>query len=528
MVRNNDGKLLMSGLFNTADQILFSSLEKQPEESADALAAKGFALVQQEKITEALAIYEKVLNIEPEHFDTLQTLGSILVRFKQFDIAIQLLSRAIEINPNHAVPYYNLGIALKEVGRAEEALDSYNNAISIQPDYAEAYFNRGVTLKDLGRLDEELASYDQAIAFRPELVEAHCNRGDTLKALGNVEEAIASYDNAIAIEPSLAEAYWNKSSALLLKGDFERGWQHFEWRWKTPSLPLSKAKRNFEEPLWLGDQSLQDKSILLYSEQGLGDTIQFCRYVSLVARLGAKVILEIQKPLWNLLKDLEGVSQLVARGDPLPAFDYQCPLMSLPLAFKTSLTSIPGATPYLSVDAEHVDYWAKKLGVKTKPRVGLVWSGGFRADQPEVWAVHERRNIALNQIVKLKLPGIDFYSLQKGDPAESDLKALQAELWPESNFYNYTSELQDFTDTAALIKNLDLVISVDTSTAHLAAAMGKPTWLLNRKDTCWRWLLDRSDSPWYPSVKLYRQEEKGNWDDVLWRVRDDLKIYFSV
>jgi hypothetical protein len=284
-----------------------------------------------------------------------------------------------------------------------------------------------------------------------------------------------------------------------------------------------QSKRSFSEPLWLGEQSLVGKTILLHAEQGLGDTLQFCRYVPLVAKLGAKVILEVQRPLFKLLQNLEGVSQIVALGDMLPAFDYQCPLMSLPLAFKTEIESIPNQVPYIHAPPIRVEYWKTKLPAHQKLKVGLVWNGGFRPNQPELWSLNARRNIPLAKIAQINVPGIDFYSLQKGEPAESELIQSGNQYWDSSNFYNFAGELNDFSDTAALIANLDLVISVDTSTAHLAAAMGKPVWLLNRFDTCWRWLIDREDSPWYPTIKIYQQEKMGDWDKVLQRVKKDLQ-----
>jgi hypothetical protein len=314
----------------------------------------------------------------------------------------------------------------------------------------------------------------------------------------------------------------NLSLCHLLLGNFKDGWQEYEWRWKNESATRLQSKRSFTQPLWLGQQSLVDKTILLHAEQGLGDTMQFCRYAPLVAQLGAKVILEVQRPLFKLLQNLEGVSQLVAMGDPLPLFDYQCPLMSLPLAFNTEIESIPNQVPYIKAPPIQADYWKTKLQNHQKLKVGLVWNGGFRPNQPELWSLNARRNIPLAQIAQINIPDINFYSLQKGEPAESELIQSGNQYWNPSNFYNFVGELDDFSDTAALIANLDLIISVDTSTAHLAAAMGKPVWLLNRFDTCWRWLVDRKDSPWYPTITLYQQERMGDWESVIERVKEDL------
>ncbi len=305
----------------------------------------------------------------------------------------------------------------------------------------------------------------------------------------------------------------------LLNGRYEEGWREFEWR-KRIRIPL--GSRPFSEPLWLGEQDIAGKIILLHSEQGLGDTIQFCRYAELVSNLGVRVILEVPKSLMRLFEGLCSSPELIEVGSQLPFFDFHCPLMSLPLAFKTTLSSIPANIPYLKTDTDRVLFWNGRLGHKNKPRVGLVWSGGFRPDQPQVWSVNKRRNIPLAKFASFAGLDIDFYSLQKGEPAESELTALKRDNWGGPNIIDLTGELIDFSDTAALIQNLDLVISVDTSTAHLAGALGKPIWILNRFDTDWRWLLDRTDSPWYPTVKLYRQEKAGDWDEVVQRVRGDL------
>lgn len=457
---------------------------------ANQLCAQGASLHQKGQLAQAVALYQQVLKLQPEHFDALHLIGVIAYQTNNYQAAIELIGKAIEINPNDPGAYNNLGNAFKDLRQWDAAMRNYDKAIALKPDYAGAYSNRGLVQKLLGQWDA----------------------------------AVHNYEKAIALEPGYAEAHLNLGLLNLLRGEYERGWPGFEWRWEAE---LKKAKRNFIEPLWLGNEPLDGKTILLYPEQGLGDTLQFCRYAKLVAECGAKVILEAQRPLIRLLKGLEGVHQVIASGDALPSFDYQCPLMSLPLAFKTRLETIPADIPYIYADPEKVAYWRNKLGAKIKPRVGLVWNGGVRQDQPQLWAVNERRNILLSQIAKLNLADALFYSLQKGEPAETELLQKKQILWPENNFFNFANELNDFSDTAALIENLDLVISVDTSTAHLAGAMGKPVWILNRFDTCWRWLLDRTDSPWYRTVTLYRQKQMGDWEDVLERVKTDLANFIS-
>jgi tetratricopeptide (TPR) repeat protein len=371
----------------------------------------------------------------------------------------------------------------------------------------------------VSRPEHALAIYDRAIALRPSYAAAHSNRGAALGQLNRHEESIASYDRAIAIRPDYVDAHFNKSLHLLAMGHFEEGWELYEWRrQKFPST----ATRDFSRPLWLGEEDLTDKTILLHEEQGFGDTIQFCRYASLVAGLGARVILEVPPALTSLLSTLDGVSQIIQSGTRLPDFDFQCPLLSLPLAFKTELSSIPSKTPYLQANLEKSLAWKKRLGEKTKLRVGLVWSGGVRANKPDSWVYNSRRNIPLAKLASLKHPHIEFYSLQKGQPGESELVALRQKYWDGPDIVDFTGELHDFSDTAALVDNLDLIITVDTSTAHLAGALGKPVWILNRFDNCWRWLSGRTDSPWYRTAKLYRQDIAENWDGVIERVKADL------
>ena len=373
---------------------------------------------------------------------------------------------------------------------------------------------------EFNSFDEALASYDKTIELKPDYADAYSNRGIALSNLKRYAEALESYDKAIKLKPDLTDSYLNKSLILLLLQDFKNGWQAYEWRWKSKQ---KKSNRDFVQPLWLGVESLLNQTILIHAEQGLGDTIQFCRYAALVKKLGARVLLEVPKSLMVLLKDLEGVDILLEQGKPLPDFDFHCPLLSLPLAFKTELQTIPFPKSYLKADQNKINQWQKRLNLNGF-KVGLVWSGGFRAIETESSSIFERRNIPLKILAqKLNSIKVNYFSLQKGDPAESEIRGHETEYWPSGNFFNFADELLDFSDTAALISNMDLVIAVDTSTAHLAGALGKPTWILNRFDSCWRWMLDRDDSPWYESVKLYRQDEDRQWAPVLQRVARDLK-----
>ena len=543
------------------------------------LVEQGLALHLQGQLTKAQAIYEHVLRIQSNHFDALQLLGTLSLDTKQFAQALDLLTSALQINPNHAASYSNRGNALLALQRFEEAITSFdsaihlnpdlaqaysnrsnalqelqrfnealvscNQAICLKPDYAEAFSNRGNALQALQRLEEAIASFDSAISFKPDYGEAYFNRGNALQALqhfeeaiasfdsaislkpnyeqaysnrGNAlqalqrfEEAIASYQHAIAINPDCADAHWNLSLCYLLGGNFKEGWKEYEWRWKSEESSKTAGVRSFSEPRWLGVETLKEKTILLYAEQGLGDTIQFSRYVSLVAQLGAQVILEVQGPLLNLLKNLEGVSQILAKGDPLPAIDYQCPLLSLPLAFKTELDSIPALSQKITGDSAKIIQWQTILGVKTKPRVGLVWSGSL------IHKNDHHRSIALSQLLPYLPSHIEYVCLQ------AELRDVDIELIAQQPGIQYFGEaLEDFTDTAALCELMDLVISVDTSVAHLSAALGKKTWVLLPHTPDWRWQLERGDSSWYPSIQLYRQPAIGDWTSVLEKVKLDL------
>ena len=478
---------------------------------AEAHSNRGIALRELKRLEEAIASYDRAIEIKPDLVEAYLNRGIALRELKLFDEALASYDRAIELNPNLSEAYSSRGNALKDLNRLDEALASYDRAIELDPNLSEAYSNRGNALKDLNRLDEALVSYAKAIDINPNNAEAYSNRGIALTELKLFDEAFVSYERAIEIDPDYANAHWNKSLNLLLTNNFVKGWELYEWRWKLKTL--GSMFRNFTQPLWLGDEKINNKTILLHSEQGLGDTIQFCRYAKLVKELGASVLLEVPKSLLGLLNGLEGVDQLIERDTPLPDFDYHCPLLSLPLAFKTDLASIPNSTPYLALATQKREHWAKKLGVKTKPRVGLVWSGSTTHKNDH------NRSLVLQQLLP-HLPKLFQYVCLQKEVRELDQKMLLG-----SEIGHYEDELKEFSDTAALCELMDLVISVDTSVAHLAGAIGKKTWVLIPNVPDWRWLLDRDDSPWYPSIKIYRQPSLGDWDGVIKRVRQDLIEY---
>jgi len=480
---------------------------------ADAYYNRGVALRELDRPAEALESYDRAIALKPDYAEAYNNRGVALGRLQRHVEALESYDRAIALKPDYAEAYNNRGAVLGELDRFAEAVESYDRAIARKPNYANAHNNRGLALAELNRFSEALKSYERAIALKPDYAEAFYNRGNVLRDLHRHRQAIDSYERALALKPDYASAHWNLADCRLLLGDFALGWQEYEWRWKLEQR--DNARRDFRQPLWLGEESLEGRTILLHSELGLGDTLLFCRYATAVASLGGKVILEIQPPLLPLLADLEGVTQAVARGAPLPPFDCHCPLMSLPLAFKTDLDNIPADIPYIRSNAERVAAWQQRLGKKNKPRVGVVWSGSMKLR-------NDRRSMTFAQLLPLISEWAEWISLQT-EVRESDLALLAS----RADVRHLGDELKDFADTAGLIELLDLVVTVDTSVAHVAGAMGKPVWILlpfNPHD--WRWMLDREDSPWYPTARLFRQPASGDWASVTSRVSEELARRF--
>jgi tetratricopeptide (TPR) repeat protein len=483
---------------------------------ADAHFNRGKVLRRLERWDEAGASFDRAIAIDPGHADAYLSRGLVLKEMRRPDAALASYERAIAIKPDYVEAHCNRGNLLKKLGRWDAALASYDKAVSIKADSAEAHFGRGIVLHELGRFDDALSSYDKAVAVRPDYAEAHSNRGNTLTEFNRLPEALSAYEQALSVNSHYAPAHFNKAIALLLAGEFSRGWPEYEWRWKNEDGSVIHERRELRQPLWLGGESPAGKSVLLYGEQGLGDTIQFCRYAKLVADLNAHVILQVNEPLLKLLACLDGVSRLVARDGELPHFDYQCPLLSLPLAFKTTLDNIPSARGYLSGNPAKTAYWRGRLGEAVKPRIGLAWSGNPNQKNDR------KRSVPLTQLIS-RLPGNVQYVCLQTEVRESDRRALLAH--PE--ILNFGDEL-DFENTAALCECLDLVISVDTSVAHLSAALGKTTWILLPFNPDWRWLLNRTDCPWYRAATLYRQQTTGDWNGALERMASDLRGYLNL
>jgi len=474
----------------------------------------GKVLDDTDRPAEAEASFREALRLRPNYLDAHNNLGKVLNDLGRPAEAETSLRKALRLRPNYLDAHNNLGIAQRDLGRLAEAEASLREALRLQPNFAEAHNNLGKVLDDLGRPAEAEASFREALRLRPNYPEAHNNLGVALRDLGRPAEAEMSYREALRLRPNYPEAHNNLGLTLLLAGRFEEGWKECEW-WRKVK-PYSSSARDFSVPLW-NREAIGDRTILLHAEQGFGDTLQFCRYVPLMV-CGGGVFLEVQAPLVRLLSRLPGVRQIVAMGDRLPHFDLHCPLMSLPLVFGTTLETIPVATPYLSADPALAANWQGRLVGLDGLRIGLVWAGGQK-NFPAGAAVDRRRSIALKALAPLgEVSGVSFVSLQKAGPAAQAADPPQG-----MTLHDFTTDLHDFEDTAALVVNLDLVISVDTAVAHLAGALGKPVWLLNRFDTDWRWLLNRDDSPWYPTLRQFRQPSPGDWNSVICAARDALQ-----
>ena len=510
----------------------------------DAHFNRAVAAMQLGRTTEALAGLDRVLTLREGHIGALYTRGLVLARLGRPADALASFDAFLARQPRHPDALLNRGVALSDLGRTEEALASFDQVIALQPQDADAHFNRGGALKSLGRFQAAMASFakaldlregwpdalvnhgvmlrlhgragealedfDRALAAQPDHVEALVSRGAALAELMHLDEAMADYEAALRRAPGHAKAQFNRGLIRLLAGDFEAGWPDYERRLDLAPPPAAPAQAP-----WDGRTPLAGKRLLLRSEQGLGDTIQFCRYAVLAADRGARVVLSAQEPLVALLRGLDPRVTVIRAAAPPPAFDLHAALMSLPAVFETTPDTIPSKSAYLTADPALTADLARRLGPRRRPRIGLVWSGA---------AGHENdhnRSAPLAALAPLLDAEADWFSLQK-DIRDSDAAALTA-----SPIRVEADAIADFPGTAALIANLDLVISVDTSIAHLAAALGKPTWVLLSAAPDWRWMLERADSPWYDSVRLFRQTAPRDWPGLVERVQAALAELFD-
>ncbi|MDR3483271.1 MAG: tetratricopeptide repeat-containing glycosyltransferase family protein [Burkholderiaceae bacterium] len=445
----------------------------------------------------------------PQHGFGWKLLGVMQKLQHKHGPALHAMHRAAELLPADDEAQSNFGMALAEANELQAAEPFLRRAQAQNPHNAKTAGNLGNLLCRQGRLAEAEMCHRQALAIEPDNVIALCNLGSTQDDMGRESEAAACYERALQIAPHFAQAQWHASLHKLLAGDFTEGWKQYEWRWQTDAF--AATVRRFTQAKWLGRESLQGKTILLHAEQGLGDTLQFCRYAKPVAERGATVVLQVPPALKSLLAGLAGVTQVIGDDEPAPPFDFHCPLLSLPLACGSSHADLPAGMPYLFAEPTTAAAWRTRLAETAAPRIGVAWSGNplHRHDY--------KRSIGLADFATLFCDSAQFVCLQK-ELRESDAAALDAH--PE--LLRFGAELQDFAQTAALIDTLDLVITVDTAVAHLAGAMGKPVWILLPFQPDWRWQKQRTDSPWYPSARLFRQAALGDWHSVVGAVRHAL------
>ncbi len=522
---NKDQSLNISGALQSAvkhhqkgelqqAEAIYHQVLRMDKNNADAHNNLGVALKEQGKLEEAIACYRRALSLKPDYLEAYNNLGIALEEQGRLEEAIACYRRALSLNPDFHMTHYNLGVALKEQGKLEEAIACYRRALSLKPDYHEAHNDLGIALKDLGRLEEAAACYHRALSLKPDFHEAHNNLGLMFQDQGKLDEAIVCYQRALSLKPDCPEAHFNLSTIYLLKGNFKEGWEEYKYRLRRQDVSryFNPVHLDFTQPYWDGSD-IKGKTILLWAEQGLGDVIQFIRYVPMVFEKTDKIIVECRKELIVLIQGINGIHQVVAQGQQLPDFDFHCPLLTLPLVFNTTLQTIPATIPYIMSDRQKVLMWRERLqSDSARLKVGLCWAGN-PAHRNDL-----NRSISLDMFSPLgEMEDVTFYSLQKGEAAGQTGNPPN-----RMHLVDYTNDLNDFSDTAALIENLDLVISVDTVIVHLAGALGKPVWTLLPFMPDWRWMLDRGDSPWYPTMRLYRQPAYGDWDSALKMIKLEL------
>ena len=494
-----------------------SSLEKAIElrpSDPEYWLEHGNVLEELKRPGNALQSYDRAISLKPDYAEAYCNRGIALKELDRLLEALASYDRAISLRPDYAEAYSNRGNALKELNRLDEALANQERAISLKPDYAEAFSNRGIALRELNRLDEALESYDKAISLKPGYAEAYNNRGIVLRELDRLDEALASYDKAISLKSDFSGAYWNRSTVVLLRADFENGLKDYEYRKLEKG---SEAARFPKELTWTGEEDLLGKTLFIYPELFLGDMIQFCRYAVLAEGRGAKVVLAAPESLHALLRSLSPTISLIPKTSVPKQFDYHCGLMSLPFAFKTRIDTIPFETSYLSVDSDRIEKWREKIQTYGY-KVGICWQGSTAA-----YSIPMRRSLPLSIFENIsRIPKVRLISLQKRDGIEQ-LSRLPVGMKVETLGDDYDAGPDAFLDAAAVMANLDLIVTVDTAIAHLAGALGHRTWVALKDVPDWRWLLDRSDIPWYPGMKLFRQRERDNWKDVFDEIETQLR-----
>lgn len=502
---NRGNSLVMLGQTEAAAESYRRALALCPDDGAAWLGLAYVAMIQK-SWQDAVAAYDAALAVLGPMPMPMVYRGNALLHLGAWDAALAAYDAAIAIDADSAHAWNGRAAVLARLYRNEEALAPSERAVALAPQEGAVLGTYAAVLCGLGRHEEALPVVERAIALQPEDASLHHNRALALHGLQRFAEARAAYRTAYTIDPAAADSHWNEALLLLAQGHYAEGWAKHEWGWRTG---IRGGDRGFG-PAWLGETPLQGQRLLLHAEQGMGDTLQFIRYARLAADAGAVVHLEVQAPLVRLLRRMPYVTRVVAYGETLPGFDLHCPMMSLPLAFRTVWETIPGTVPYLVADPARTQDWRARLPPGL--RVGLVWAGDPRRHQPSAHLIDRRRSLHAAQLAPLAGIDVCFVSLQKGEPAGQALPEGMAVL-------DVTGELQDFADTADLVAALDLVISVDTSVAHVAGGLGVPVWLLNRHDSCWRWRMTGDLTPWYPTMRLFRQPRPGDWDSVLAEVR---------
>jgi tetratricopeptide (TPR) repeat protein len=501
------------GQAGEAYRLISAALKVNPQ-APDAWVNLGIVLHALKRDQEALESFDKALALKPGDVDALHQRGNALLALGRAQDALNAFDAVLASIPRHPQARLDRGLAFAALGRHAEAVAEFEAALTMSPANPAAHYNLGISLFSLGRYVEAVAAYDRALSRLPDHVKAWNNRGLALQALNRHDEALASYSKALELRKDYADAHFNQALALLTTGEFGRGFAKYEWRWRRTGMP--SHGRGYGRPLWLGEYPLQGRTILLHAEQGLGDTIMFARYVPVLARAGAKVVLEVQPQLKALLGRIEGAAAVVARGEPLPAFDVHCPLGSLPLALKTEPATIP-AEGSVQAEEARIAKWSPRLEPLGRPRVAIAWSGNAQH-------MNDRnRSIPLSALASLwSAASVGFVGIQR------DLRDGDAELLArEPRVTQIGSQLDDFADTAAVVALVDLVVTVDTSVAHLAGAMGRPVWILVPFSPDWRWTLSGERSRWYPTARLFRQPSLGDWDSVIERLRGELQQIFS-
>jgi len=519
--RNNLGIILMEmGQLDEAMVHYREALRLVPH-FAQAHNNLGNCLKKQGKRAEAVASYRQALSFHPNYPEAFNNLGIMYEEDGNLDDAVASARKALSLMPNYAEACNNLGNALHKQGKVDEALAAMREALRLNPLFAPAHYNLGFMLGEQGKQDEAVASLLEALRLNPNHAEAHNNLGIIREAQGRSAEAEVSLKQALVLKPDLVDAHYNLAQVLLRQGKLQQGWAEYEWRCRRPEFPPPA----FAQPFWQGEQ-LAGRTILLQAEQGMGDTIQFVRYARMVKDRGAGAVwLRCQPTLVRLLRHCPGIDRALARGEPVPHFDVQVNLLSLPhLLGTTGVERIPANVPYLEAEPELVNAWRSRLQSLDGLKVGIQWQGNpdHRGDRWRSVALRHFAGLArsagqpFQADMHFRLESLTYVSLQKGHGSEqlAQMPGLARDVGPD---------LMDFADTAAVLMNLDLVITIDTAVAHLAGALGRPVWVLLPFAADWRWLLERDDSPWYPTMRLFRQRSPGAWDDVFGRIAEAMR-----